>query len=311
MNNFWQKLPKPFTALAPMENVTNEVFRKLLAKTAPPDVFFTEFTSAEGLVFNTKRVVDMALGYSTAERPIVAQLWGINPESFYKAAKIIEKLGFDGIDINMGCPVRAIVKRGAGAALIKTPELAAQIILACKKGVKKIPVSVKTRLGYNKINTEEWLGYLLKQNIAALTVHGRIAVEMSKYPADWAEIGKVVELKNKLSPNTVIIGNGDIENINEVIKMSQKYKVDGVMIGRGIFKNPWIFEETERKYSKQEYIALLKNHLRLHEVKYKKQPKMFETIKKFFKMYIREFKGSAELRQKLMKCRSYSEVTFL
>jgi nifR3 family TIM-barrel protein len=311
MNNFWQKLPKPFTALAPMENVTNEVFRNLLAKTAPPDVFFTEFTSAEGLVFNTERIVDMALGYAAAERPIVAQLWGINPESFYKAAIIVERLGFDGIDINMGCPVRAVVKRGAGAALIKTPELAEQIIAACKKGVRKIPVSVKTRLGYDKINTEEWLGHLLKQNIAALTVHGRIAIEMSKYPANWAKIGKVVDLKNKLSPETIIIGNGDIENINEVKKMSRKYKVDGVMIGRGIFKNPWIFEKEERNHSEQEYIDLLKNHLKLHEAKYKKQPKMFETMKKFFKMYIRVFEGSAELRQKLMECRNYNEVTFL
>lgn len=302
--NFWRKLPRPFTVLAPMENVTNFAFRQVVATKLPkPDVLFTEFTNVEALNSGGFERTIPRFTLSMSQKPIVAQIWGTNPENYFKSAKLIEKLGFDGIDINMGCPDRAVVKIGACSALINNKYLAKEIIEAVKKGSKKLPISVKTRIGFKKIVTEEWITFLLEQNIDALTIHGRTVKEMSDVPANWDEIKKAVEIKNKISPKTVIVGNGDVINYSEVIKRYKNYNVDGVMIGRGIFSNPWIFDKNDKKHTPDEYKNILINHLKLLD-----QEKYFDEVKKFFKMYICNFEGANKLRAKLMQTKSVKEA---
>ncbi len=307
MTNFWTKLPKPFTVLAPMDDVTDNVFRQVILHTARADVFFTEFTNADGLIHGAKGVPLRKLAYTTNQHPIVAQLWGTNPENFQKAAKIVKDLGFDGIDINMGCAVRDVIKKGAGAGLIGNYDLAEDIIKAVKKGAKSLPVSVKTRLG-NKINiAKEWIEFLLNQNLSAITVHARTATQMSRGQADWGEIGKIVEMRNKIVPATLIIGNGDVLSCKEVLEKHKTYKVDGVMIGRGVFQNPWVFEKENKKHSKEEYMELFDYHLNLYE--HDKDPKKsFAPLKKFFKIYVRGFSGASELRTKLMESQNAKEA---
>lgn len=312
MTNFWQRLQRPFLVLAPMEEVTDFVFREVFLTLPRPDVFFTEFTSADGLVFDKHERTIAKLKFSEEQRPIVAQIWGNNPENFLKAAKIVAKLGFDGVDINMGCPERLVVKRGCGAGLIGNPTLAAEIIQAVKEGASDLPVSVKTRIGINSVVTEEWIGFLLKQKLAALTVHSRTAKQMSTVPADWSQTKKAVELKNEIAPETVIIGNGDINNYLEAVAACEKYGTDGAMIARGVFSNPWAFERGEKivEHSKQEYLDILKKHLELFEKTWG-TGKNYHIMKKFFKMYVREFEGASEMRQQLMETDNANEARVL
>ena len=309
MSNFWQKLPKPFIVLAPMEDVTDFAFREIISDIGKPDVMFTEFTNTDGLFSKGRDKTIRNFDYSEKQRPIVAQIWGTNPDTFYKASLLIKELGFEGIDINMGCPVASVMKKCAGAGLIREPKLAKTLIDTVKKGVGDMAVSVKTRIGTNKIVTEEWTSFLLEQNLDALIIHGRTANEQSKVPAHWDEIGKVVELKNKIAPETIIIGNGDVENYTEAIKKHEEYNVDGVMIGRGIFHNPWALSKTEstKTHTQKESLELFMKHLTLFEEKWGKT-KNFETMKKFAKMYVNGFEGASELRQKLLTCRNYSEM---
>lgn len=307
MTNFWQKLPRPFTVLAPMDDVTDNVFRQVIMEAGRPDVFFTEFTSADGLVFNSHGIPLRKLTFTPDQHLIVAQIWGNNPENMGKAAKFVSKLGFDGIDINMGCPVREVVKHGAGAGLIGNYETAGEIIRAVKEGVGKIPVSVKTRLGKNENIAREWCTFLLKQNIAALTIHGRTAKQMSKVPADWEQIGEVVKMRNEVAPETLIIGNGDVKSYKEALSLSEKYGVDGVMIGRGIFADPWIFNPLQKPHSRKDYIDLLIRHIELFESTWG-DTKNFAIIKKFFKMYVNNFRGAAKLREKLMESKNFDEI---
>jgi len=309
MVNFWQDLSKPFLALAPMEDVTDFVFREVVADLPRPDVFFTEFVSVEGLMSKGRKRIIHKLKFSEKQRPIVAQIWGITPESFQESARLVSEMGFDGIDINMGCPERSVTKRGAGAGLIKNHDLVSKIIKAVRAGAPNLPVSVKTRLGFNSIVTQEWISFLLEQKLDALTGHGRIATQMSNGKANWEEIGNAVALKNKICPQTIVIGNGDIKSFSEALAMHQQYGVDGVMIGRGIFSNPWVFEKTTetRLHSKEENIAALLKHLKLYEETWG-SGKHFEVMKKFFKMYIKDFDGANELRQKLMASKIGSEV---
>jgi len=247
MAHFWETLPKPFFALAPMADVTDPAFRRIIAKYGKPDVTWTEFVSADGLSSPGREVLKRDLEYSEGERPIVAQLFSSHPEKMRQAAKLCAELGFDGIDINMGCPDRSIEKQGAGAAMIKTPEIAATIIQAVKDGIKDagkdIPVSVKTRVGYNQIQIKEWIPFLLSQNIAALTVHARTRKEMSKVPARWEHIKEVVEIRNKLGVKTKIIGNGDVHDVTHGKALAEETGCDGIMIGRAIFGNPWLFAD--------------------------------------------------------------------
>ena len=309
MVNFWQKLSKPFTVMAPMDDVTDNVFRQVVLKATRPDVFFTEFANVDGLVHGANGIPLRKLNYTPNQHPIVAQIWGTDPENFKKAAKIVAKLGFDGIDINMGCPVREVVKKGAGAGLIGCYNLAEMIIMAVKKGSGGLPVSIKTRLGIRENIAKDWATFLLKQDISALMVHGRIAKQMSKGEADWEEIGKIVKIRTKIAPETLIIGNGDVKSYAEVVEKTEKYGVDGVMIGRGVFDNPWVFsrELNTKEHSKEDYINLLLQHIDLFEKTWGKT-KNFAIIKKFFKMYIKDFNGANCIRIKLMETGSFSEV---
>lgn len=307
MTNFWAKLPRPFTALAPMEGVTDFAFRETVAAALPkPDVMFTEFTNVDALTSDGYEKTIPRFKFSENQKPIVAQIWGTNPDNFYKSAQVVQKIGFDGIDINMGCPDRAVTKIGAGAALIDNPELVKEIIIATKKGADKLPISIKTRIGYKTVVTEEWISFLFEQKIDAITIHARTGKQLSLVKADWREIGKAVELKDKISPNVRVIGNGDIESYTQAIEMHKKYRVDGVMIGRGIFKNPWVFKPEPSVHNKNEYIQVLLKHLEIDNEK--NDPRSFEPMKKFFKMYINGFKGSKSLRAKLMETKNCEET---
>lgn len=304
MSNFWINLPKPFSVLAPMENVTDFVFREIVSTILPkPDVLFTEFTNVDALNTEGFAKTIHRFKHSEAQHPIIAQIWGTNPEHFKKSAQIAEKMGFDGVDINMGCPVRAVIKIGACSALINNRPLVKEIIMATKGGVKKIPISIKTRIGLKEIQTEEWITFLLEQNIDALTIHGRTAKQMSDVPANWEEIAKTVKIKNKISPNTIIIGNGDVKNQNDILEKHNKYGVDGVMVGRGIFSNPWIFEKVENKHTWEDYKKVLLKHLSLYD-----NTMHYDKLKKFFKMYVNNFEGSRELRAKLMATKNVDEA---
>lgn len=310
--NFWLSLPRPFFALAPMEDVTDTVFRQIVASCAPPDVYFTEFTNCDGLLSPGCDIVRRRLRYTQIERPIVAQIWGVHPENYFKTAQLLVELGFNGIDINMGCPEKSVVTHGACAALINNRPLAHEIILATQEGIKStkkaIPLSIKTRIGYNKIITEDWIGFLLSHQLAALTVHGRTAAEQSQVPCHWDEIGKAVSLRNQLKSKTLIIGNGDILDRAQGLAKAKKYKVDGIMIGRGVLNNLWAFSaQPAPKLSVEDRLKLLKNHVELFDRTWGAK-KNFSILKKYFKIYLTGFPGASDLRTMFMDCHSVPEV---
>jgi nifR3 family TIM-barrel protein len=260
--NFWYELKegakkgnKPFFALAPMADVTDPAFRQIITKYGKPDVLWTEFVSADGLMSEGREVLKKSLEFSENERPIVAQIFSSNPERMRGAAKLCAEMGFDGIDINMGCPDKSIEKQGSGAAMINNKQNAVLIIQAVKDGIadatknnnKIIPISVKTRVGYNKVEIDEWIPLLLQQNIDCLTVHARTRRDLSKVPANWNYIKQIVDLKNKIAPNTVIIGNGDVVDTDDGNRKCNETGCDGIMIGRAIFGNPWLFSPIKNK----------------------------------------------------------------
>ncbi len=262
--NFWQQLPKPIFVLAPMADVTDAAFRKMIAKYSShirkdgtvggPDVTWTEFVAADGLVRATpegKKLLMADLIYSEEERPIVAQLFTSNPDHMEQATRLCLELGFDGVDINMGCPDRSIEKQGCGSAMIKNPESARAVIRAAKKGAKSeeeggIPVSVKTRLGYNQDELEEWLPAILQEEPAVLTLHARTRKDMSKVPARWERVRRAVEIRNELGSDTLILGNGDALSLEDAQTKVDQTGADGVMLGRAIFGNPWLFHPSKR-----------------------------------------------------------------
>ncbi len=292
--------------MAPMADVTDCAFRQIIAKCEPPDVFWTEFVSADGLAHKEARkklLID--LKFSKNEHPIVAQLFGSNPENIESATRLCKKLGFDGIDINMGCPDRAIEKQNSGASMIKDLKKAREIIESARKGSGGLPVSVKTRIGYAKNETETWLRGLLEENLPALTVHLRTRKEMSKVPAHWELMKRIVELRNEISPETLIIGNGDVKDLEEGRKKVKKYKCDGIMIGRGIFGSPWLF--SEREVNLEEKLEILIRHAKLFEKLIGKY-KSFAVMKKHFKAYVNDFPGAKELRTELMKTKNAKGV---
>lgn len=305
--NFWTKLSRPFLILAPMEDVTDTVFRQIITACHKPDVFFTEFTSADGLQSRGRSHVIHRLQFSQTERPIVAQIWGMDPDNYFKSALEIVQMGFDGIDINLGCPERSVVAKGACAALIKNPQLAAEIISATKKGAGTLPVSVKTRIGYEHIQTRDWITFLLMQNLAALTIHGRTAKEMSHVPAHWDEIGKAVALRNALKKSTLIIGNGDVKSRTQALKLISDFGVDGVMIGRGIFENPWVFESVSLSHTPREKLQKFLEHINLFDLTWKGS-KNFLMLRKFAKMYVNGFMGASSLRVKIMETKTLGEL---
>ncbi len=244
---FWDKLPKPFYALAPMADVTDAAFRRLIAKYGKPDVTWTEFVSVDGLCSPGREVLLRDFLYTEAERPIVAQIFGSKPENFHKVASLIADLGFDGIDINMGCPDRNVEKQGGGASMMKNPALALEVIAATKEGGRGLPVSVKTRVGYNKVELETWIPKLLSADLAALTVHARTRKEMSLVPANWEYVKRAVEMRDELGSKTFIIGNGDVKDLEDAKKKAEETGADGIMLGRAIFGNPWLFSKMSRR----------------------------------------------------------------
>ena len=302
-------LERPFFVLAPMDDVTDVVFRQIVGKTARPDVYFTEFTSCDGLFSPGREVLMRRLKIAKGEKLIVAQIWGNNPETHFKAAKLVRELGFNGVDINMGCPDRNVVRSGACSALINNPSLAREVVLATVEGAQGMPVSVKTRIGFRGIQTEEWFGFLLSLPIAALTVHGRTARQESKTSANWEEIGKVVELRDTLqvTRNTLIIGNGDVKDRADGEEKAKKYGVDGVMIGRGIFKEIFAFSRQKPEVSHEFMLNLMLEHIELFEKTWGAK-KNFHILKKFFKIYVGDFRGANKLRTELMESKSYREA---
>jgi nifR3 family TIM-barrel protein len=320
MQSFWQKLPRPFFVLAPMADVTDPAYRRLIAQIHPPDATWTEFVSADGLMATReRRVMPDAenplmrdLRYSEAERPIVAQLFSSNPEAMAYAAELCAKLGFDGIDINMGCPDRSIERQGSGAAMIKTPEVAAKIVQAAKDGAARgkeggLPVSVKTRVGYNKESIDEWIPALLETDPAALTVHLRTRKEMSAVPAHWDLLPRVVALRDKLKPGIPVLGNGDLKSLDDAREKVAASGADGAMLGRAIFGNPWLFSgRRPEDIPREERLAALVQLARSFEEL--RPRKSFHILKKHIKAFVAGWDGAAELRAALMETSSADEL---
>lgn len=304
--DFWKNLPKPFFVLAPMAEVTDIVFREFVARQSRPDVFFTEFVSCKGFLSEKGRKHLMRdLLYTEKQRPIVAQIFGGDPKDFTPVAQMLVDLGFDGIDINMGCPDKKVEKQGAGASLIQDPERARAIIRATKEGAGDVPVSVKTRIGYNKIQTQEWIEALCKEKPNAITLHARTRKEMSDVPAQWEEVQKAFTITSQYG--IPLIGNGDVENRVQGEILAEKTGADGVMIGRGVYGNPWVFEKNPSPKSFEEKVRVLAQ-LIFSFSDFWGGEKNYEILKRFFKSYIQEFPGSKEIRIRLMETKNFSEA---
>ena len=335
--SFWKTLSKPFFTLAPLANVTDAAFRRVIAKYGKPDVLYTEFVSADGLIKGNREVLLKDLIFTDAERPIVAQVFTRNVKTMEQAAALAQSLGFDGVDINMGCPDRAVESQGAGAKLILNPELAQELIAAAKKGAPKLPVSLKTRLGYNEDSLEKWLPALLEAEPAAIAVHARTRKEMSKVPARFERVKRAVELRNQLRSKTLIIGNGDVQDIAEAKIKAEETGADGIMIGRGIFGKPWLFATPESAlekvlgspvqgsrpqsgqtiFSPTSRLRIMVEHAKLFEELFtcpskpsakKEAGKSFSIMKKHFKAYCQGFSDARELRMRLMTAENATEV---
>ena len=303
--NFWSQFKKGFTCLAPMEGVTDIAFRQVVAKAARPDIFFTEFTNVNSYSSEKGRPNALErLRYEPVERPIVAQIWGKNPEMFAETVAAVRDHGYEAVDINMGCPDRHVVATGGGSGLIRTPELAVEILRAAQK-VEGITVSVKTRLGYTKTDEwRPWLSVLLNEHPAALTIHLRTKKEMSKVDAHYELVPEIVQLKNELSPETKLIINGDIKSATDAQKFVEQ-GADGIMIGRCVFQNPFCFEKEPKEHTREELLDLMRCHLNLYE-KYKLQP--YDPLKHFYKIYINNFPGASDLRAELMQTKTIAEA---
>jgi nifR3 family TIM-barrel protein len=319
MNNFWQQLPRPAFSLAPMEDVTDTVFREMvlgMSALGSLHVVFTEFTSVEGMNHEKGRKrVSERLVVNDSERELlkemgiklVAQIWGRNPEVYHTIARYItDHYDFDGLDINMGCPVKKIIKIGACSALIGEPDLAKEIIVATKEGTH-LPVSVKTRTGIKQHQTEEWISQLLEVQPAAIILHGRTQRMQSEGDASWDEIAKAVQIRNQMNPGIPIHGNGDINSFEEGIVKASQTGADGIMIGRGIFRNPWFFNPEKTEASQEERIEKLLRHTRLFEKTWSGK-KNFNILKRFYKIYLNNFPGAAQIRARLNEAEDYKDV---
>lgn len=306
--NFWSELPRPFFILAPMEDVTDIVFRHVVSEAARPDVFFTEFTNTESYCHPEGiHSVRGRLTFSEDEQPMVAHIWGDKPEQFRKMSIGLKEMGFKGIDLNMGCPVANVAKKGKGSGLILRPERAAEIIQATKEG--GLPVSVKTRLGYYEIDEwKDWLKHVFEQDIANLSIHLRTRREMSKVDAHWELIEAIKTMRDEIAPHTLLTINGDIPDRQKGLELANKYGVDGVMIGRGLFHNPFAFEKEPREHTSEELLDLFRLHLSLYEKYSNEETQQFKALRRFFKIYIRGIKGASQLRHKLMSTETIDEA---
>ena len=316
------KLPKPFLVLAPMDDVTDTVFRQIVAECSPPDMYFTEFVNVDGLQSPGRQKLLKKLRFTVKEQPLIAQIWGINPENFRKTAQEIadgtfakelglpEGVNFAGVDLNMGCPEKTAVKHGTCCALINNRELAGEIIEASREGLNnRLPLSVKTRTGFNQIDLT-WIEFLLQFKLNMLTIHGRTKKDMSKVPANWDIIGQVRELRDKHSPATLIVGNGDVESRKQALELAKKYQLDGIMIGRGVFHDPFVFAEKSpwTDFTKQQKIDLYKKQVQLFAETWQNNERAVHTLNRFCKVYIQGFDGAKELRESLMHANSTEEL---
>ena len=304
-----QELPRPFTVLAPMDDVTETVFRQIIASCAPPDLYFTEFVNVDALQSAGRQSAMKRLQFTDTERPLIAQIWGTRPENFYKTAAELVEMGFDGVDLNMGCPDKAVVRNGCCGGLIQYPDRALQIIAATRDGLAGgLPLSVKTRIGFREYD-EEWLGLLLKEKLNMLSIHLRTVREMSKVPAHWEMAAKVRELRDNIAPDTLLVGNGDVASYSQATELAKRYKLDGIMIGRGIFHDPFVFARQSPwpDYTPAQKIDLYRQHLTLFAQQYPVGERKFDTIKKFCKLYISDFDGASALRAKLMEAKNVDD----
>ncbi len=315
-------LAKPFFVLAPLDDVTDTVFRRVIADCAPPDIFFTEFVNVDGLQSPGRPKLLKKLRFTESEQPLIAQIWGKDPENFRKTAEQIadgtfarelglpEGVNFAGIDLNMGCPEKNVVKNGACSGLIENRELALVIINATKAGLAgRLPLSIKTRIGFNEIDLT-WIEFLLEQELSMLTIHGRTRKEMSKVPAHWDVIGECKALRDKTAPDTLIVGNGDVRDRKHAQELAEQHGLDGIMIGRGIFADPYAFaqESPWETLTPEERIALYRKQVQLFAETWQNRERPIHTLNKFCKIYINHFDGAKELREKLMQAQSTDEL---
>ena len=308
MKSFWDKLPVPFVALAPMDGITDPVFRQIVTQAGKPDVLFTEFVSADGLVSAGRERLTRHLLFQQNEHPIVAQLFGSNPDHFFEAAKLVQSLGFDGVDINMGCPDNNVVKRGGGAGLMKTPQIAAAVIGAVKEGAGGLPVSVKTRIGYDDVQVGEWIPFLLSQNIAVLSVHLRTLRQMYKGNARWEYMKTIMNMRNSAGVSTKIIASGDIQNLEDIKRLHALYGCDGYMIGRAALRNPWVFhiKRGMEEVPVKERLEIFLKHIRLFQATWKEERNPSE-LKKFCTMYTHAMPNATAFRTHFMNLKTREE----
>ena len=308
---FWSALPRPFFVLAPLADVTDAAFRRVIATYGKPHVLWTEFNSAEGLCGDYQSSLWCNLLYSEAERPIVAQLWSANPAAMEQAARRVARLGFDGIDINMGCPDRRVERRGAGAALCQQPALAQALIRAAQRGAGALPVSAKIRLGYDRDALDTWLPALLEAQPSAITIHARTRQEKSEVRAHWDAVAKAVRIRQAHGSSTLLIGNGDVQDLSEARRRAAATGVDGVMLGRAIFGNPWLFHPSIERNAlpAAERLRVLVEHTRLFETLLG-DSKSMDRMKKHYKAYLAGMEGIAtdSLLRQLMASDSAAQV---
>ncbi len=307
---YFAKQSKPFFVLAPMDDVTDTVFRQVIASTAAPDLYFTEFVNVDGLQSPGREKLLPKLQHTAKEKPLIAQLWGKHPENYYKTTLELKKIGFTGVDINMGCPVKAVINNGCCSALINDREAAGEIIRAVQKAAgEDFPVSVKTRIGFSKVDLT-WIEFLLSFKLNMLTIHGRTTKEMSKVPAHWDIIGQCRELRDQLSPATLLVGNGDVKDHQHGLELAAQYKLDGIMIGRGVFEDPYVFAKQSpwAEQTKKQKIELFRRHIELYAETWQNNERRLHTLNKFCKIYVNGFDGAKELREELMACQTIQEL---
>ena len=313
---------KPFLVLAPMDDVTDTVFRQMVASCAPADLYFTEFVNVDGLVSPGRPKLLKKLKFVPSETQLIAQLWGLKPENFKAVAEQIadgtfakelglpEGCNFVGVDLNMGCPAKSEVNNGACSALIKNRPLAHEIIEATREGLAgRLPLSVKTRVGFSEVDMT-WIEFLLEHDLDMLVIHGRTRKQMSKVPANWDLIGEARELRDKVNPKTLIVGNGDVMNYTHAHELAEKYGLDGVMIGRGVFQDPYAFAANSpwEKIGREERLHLYKRHVQLFADTWQPGERQVHTLNKFCKVYVSDFDGAKELREQLMAANSTDEL---
>ncbi len=310
MNMNLADLPRPFFVLAPMDDVTDTVFRQIVAKIARPDLFFTEFVNVDGLQSVGRERLLNRIAFTPVEQPLIAQIWGKDPENFKKTAAELVDMGFAGVDLNMGCPIKAVVNNGCCSALINDRERAVAIIKAVQEGVAgRVPVSVKTRLGFGAIDFS-WHELLLQQNLDMLSIHGRTRSEMSAAPVHWDAVQHIRELRDRIAPHTLIVGNGDILTRQQGLELAKTYKLDGVMIGRGIFQDPFVFAKQSpwADYAKEQKLELFTQHVQLFKDTWTEADRRVALLNKFCKVYVNGFDGAKELRERLMQAGSPDEL---